>query len=421
MRSFFFVVIAIIMTLNLSWYALSDYWVRRNLADFPEARQMARWALVLWMAMILIPIVGMAIPGMGNLLEYGPWLWVAVFNLWMGAIFFWMIGVALIGIPVWGTGKLMTWWQEKKERAKGEIKTIVGQEEFANNKEAPGLSRRQLIKLGLVAAPPLLVSGGAAVSWWNMQRLNVYQVDLPVVDLPYDLEGFTITHLSDIHIGILTGRERVEKIVAAANSLNSDLAVVTGDILDQDIAFMPDMVETVGALTAPLGVYLCIGNHDKIYDADTWITNVRKAKLNLLLDQGTLIDTGKTPLKLLGIDFAREERFDEININKADGSLAAPENALKILLAHHPHAFDAAVRTGIPVTLAGHTHGGQLVLRAGEHLELFNPGRLLFRYVDGIYRSDQGHTLFVHKGSGDWFPLRIGAPAEIVQLRLVGV
>jgi len=269
-----------------------------------------------------------------------------------------------------------------------------------------------------VAAPPLIVSGSTLAAVATRDRLNIYTKDLPVIDLPDDLNGLTITQLSDLHVGTLMGRERIENIISEANSLNSDIIVVTGDILDRDIRYMPDLLETLGELKAPMGVYLCLGNHDKIYDANRWIEEVRGAELNLLLNQSTIINTGGTPLKMMGIDFTNNDSENFAFIQEAE-EYSNARNAFRILLAHHPHAFDAAAAMGISVTIAGHTHGGQLVLKDPWGNEIFNPGNALFRYVKGIYRSPRGRTLFVHAGSGDWFPLRMGVPCEIVQLRLV--
>jgi predicted MPP superfamily phosphohydrolase len=85
-------------------------------------------------------------------------------------------------------------------------------------------------------------------------------------------------------------------------------------------------------------------------------------------------------------------------------------NAFAILLAHHPHAFDYA--TDVPLTLAGHTHGGQLMLT-----ENMGFGPAMFRYWSGMYRKEN-RTLVVSNGVGNWFPLRARAPAEIVHLTL---
>jgi len=86
--------------------------------------------------------------------------------------------------------------------------------------------------------------------------------------------------------------------------------------------------------------------------------------------------------------------------------------AFPILLAHHPHAFDRAAAAGLPLVLSGHTHGGQLMLTKN-----IGVGPLRFRYWSGIYEKP-GSKLFVNNGVGNWFPLRINAPAEIVKLTL---
>jgi hypothetical protein len=84
-----------------------------------------------------------------------------------------------------------------------------------------------------------------------------------------------------------------------------------------------------------------------------------------------------------------------------------------ILMAHHPHAFDAAIAEGLPLTLSGHTHGGQIMLT-----DDIGAGPVLFRYWSGLYRKD-GCSLVVSNGVGNWFPLRTHAPAEIMHVTLI--
>jgi predicted MPP superfamily phosphohydrolase len=87
-------------------------------------------------------------------------------------------------------------------------------------------------------------------------------------------------------------------------------------------------------------------------------------------------------------------------------------SAFTILLAHHPYAFNAAIAAGIPLTLAGHTHGGQLMLTPKIGF-----GPWLYRYWSGLYVEGKSQ-LVVSNGAGNWFPLRIGAPAEVIHLTL---
>lgn len=469
--------IFIVLGSNLAWYFLSDSWLRSDLRDYPRTKKYTRISLLLWMSMILIPLV-VPMLGLGNPLGIGPWIWISIVYLWMMGIMFWMLGLAAVGIPAWGyfyyrnRNQLRKMSNKISENTKADniiadnmsandniandkvsddelvasdmlekdkvsdnpvttdmiennkasdnlVASNMMENDKVSDKEERSLSRRQLLKLGLVAAPPFIVGTTSIATVFAKNNLNVRYIDLPVKDLPPDLEGYTITHLSDIHVGMVTGRKRVENIVETANQLKSNMTVVTGDILDNNFDYMPDLVDTIGQLKAEQGVHLCIGNHDKIHNAEEWITTVRDAGLDLLIDESIVIDTGKTPIKLLGIDYSRHEYEDMKNIQKADRYSKTPDNSFKILLAHHPHAFDAATEAGIPVTLAGHTHGGQIAIRIGDEFELFNAGHYLFRYVDGIYQKEQGSSLYVHRGSGDWFPLRVGVPTEVVQLRLV--
>lgn len=439
----FLVIFAFALFLNILWYGISDYWLRRELVQYPKAKRYTRTALLLWIAIIFVPLLSSAL-GLGNPLEYGPWIWLSVTYLWIGAILLWMLALGALGIPIWGIDSILTY--RKKHRQKTEVRRsgnsaisqsekseisqpensvsqagnpAGNQSEVCQETPVPGLTRRQLIKVGLVAVPPLLVGSTAISAAIAKNKLDVRYIDLPIRNLPEDLHGYTITQLSDMHIGMVTGKDRVERIVETANSLRSDLMVVTGDILDNNFDYMGDVVGAISELKADQGVFLCIGNHDRIVNGNEWVRTVRAEGFNLLLDEAALVDTGKTPIKLLGIDYSHSGSQDAQNIYKADMDQYTPEGSLKVLLAHHPHAFDAAVQADIPVTLAGHTHGGQLAVRIGEEFELFNAGNLIFRYVDGMYRKPDGHSLFVHRGSGDWFPLRTGVPTDVVQLRLV--
>ena len=87
-------------------------------------------------------------------------------------------------------------------------------------------------------------------------------------------------------------------------------------------------------------------------------------------------------------------------------------DAFPILLAHHPHAFDAAVKADLPLTLSGHTHGGYVMVDSKHGV-----GPALFRYWSGLYTRGRSQ-LIVSNGVGNWFPIRINAPAEIVHVAL---
>src|SRR5205823_11966946 len=120
-------------------------------------------------------------------------------------------------------------------------------------------------------------------------------------------------------------------------------------------------------------------------------------------------------VQLLGVAWDRaDENRDQLIAASVQRLLDQQQpDAFPILLAHHPHAFDAAATASMPLTLSGHTHGGQLMFN--DH---FGFGPALFRYWSGLYTRGASN-LVVSNGVGNWFPLRLNAPAEIIHLTLV--
>jgi predicted MPP superfamily phosphohydrolase len=158
------------------------------------------------------------------------------------------------------------------------------------------------------------------------------------------------------------------------------------------------------------GSYLCVGNHDLIEDGAEFVRRVR-ARLPLLVGGSRVVAVRGYPVQLLGLPWYRDEAGLADAVRRLAGQVTP--GAFPVLLAHHPHAFDAAAAAGLPLTVSGHTHGGQLML--GPDVGF---GPAMFRYWSGLYRKPGGEALVVSNGAGNWFPLRVGAPAEIVHLTL---
>ena len=168
-------------------------------------------------------------------------------------------------------------------------------------------------------------------------------------------------------------------------------------------------------MEARFGVAIIEGNHDLIENAREFETRVRASSIPFLLDESMIVDVRGVPVQLLGLRWTRvhgEGRDAAIDADVRKLLEQQTPNAFPILLAHHPHAFDAAVEAGMPLTLSGHTHGGQLMLN-----EQLGFGPAMFRYWSGLYEHGTS-KLIVSNGVGNWFPLRVNAPAEIVHLTL---
>jgi predicted MPP superfamily phosphohydrolase len=276
-------------------------------------------------------------------------------------------------------------------------------------------NRRQFLGAMTAATPALLTGAGVACSRTQMREFRVRPIGLALPGLPPELDGLRIALVSDLHVGTFTSGRTVRRVVEETSRLDADLVLLPGDLINNALADVSGALDAVCNMQSRYGAYLSVGNHDLIEDGAEFVRRAQ-ARVPLLVNDSRVVPVRGRPVQLLGLPWER----DEVRIAGSVRLLArqlAP-GAFPILLAHHPHAFDAAAAAGIPLTVAGHTHGGQLML--GDAVGF---GPLLYRYWSGLYRkpAHNGASLVVSNGVGNWFPLRVGAPAEIIHLTLRSV
>jgi uncharacterized protein len=300
----------------------------------------------------------------------------------------------------------------------------------------PDPSRRTFFRTASVvagAAPFLGVMYGFAA---ERLRYEVRRVEIPIPNLPKDLDGMEIVQLSDIHLSGYMTRESVRRAVDMANDVGADLAVVTGDLITGIHDSLEDCVAEVRRLHAPLGVYGCNGNHEIYARAEDCAERLyQQAGMKMLRRENAVIPYKGAALNLIGVDYQRERTTG----GRKQQMLANLEPLVRrdlpnILLSHNPNAFNRAAELGIELTLAGHTHGGQVQV---EILDVsLSPARFITDYIAGLYHRpllmpDQpkrmGETiklmpnapnglaaLYVNRGLGTvGAPVRLGAPPEI--------
>jgi predicted MPP superfamily phosphohydrolase len=237
------------------------------------------------------------------------------------------------------------------------------------------------------------------------------QIALP--QLPKALDGIVLAHVSDTHVGRFVGPKELDAVVAATANLHPDLIVFTGDLIDYNLADLPPALSAMKQLAQIAPLAMCVGNHDLFDDGNAFRNRVRKADVGLMVDEIMPIQIRGEKIDLLGLDWGApgSPRADGIQQHMQNLLARRRSSAFPILLAHHPHAFDPAAAAGIPLTLSGHTHGGQIMLTHN-----WGCGRV-YKYWSGLYEKGSS-KLVVSNGVGNWFPLRIGAPAEIIRLTL---
>ena len=274
------------------------------------------------------------------------------------------------------------------------------------------LSRRQFLARATYAYGAVGV-GFSAYGIWNAERLPVItHRTLVFPDLPAGLDGLRVAHLSDVHAGIHMSETKMREIVTLTNGLGADLILQTGDMIDISQSFIPDYVRAFRDLSAPLGVVTVLGNHDRYTGQDAVIRGVKDAGQVFVKNGVHVIERGGAALALVGIDDPHAWRADDPQNEDIDEALRVTppaKEAFRILLAHRPGAFDGAAPRAIPLTLAGHIHGGQFYLPVVG----WSPGRLITKYVMGHFV--QGNSqLYVSRGIGVvGVPLRVFVPPEI--------
>jgi predicted MPP superfamily phosphohydrolase len=280
---------------------------------------------------------------------------------------------------------------------------------------APAWSRREFVRFAGAMLPPLFTFSLTGIAMAQLDNIRVRRFVLPIAELPKELDGTTIAQVSDMHVGRFTNGKVLQKMVRMVNEMRADVVLLTGDLINDALADLDTGLELTRALEARFGLAIIEGNHDLIENPAEFERRVKASGIPFLLDESTIINVRGFPLQLLGLSWTRvRDQGRDAAIAVAVKKLLEQREAgaFPILMAHHPHAFDAAADAGLPLTLSGHTHGGQLMLN-----EQLGFGPALFRYWSGLYTRGRS-KLIVSNGVGNWFPLRVNAPAEIVHITL---
>ncbi|HEY3459028.1 MAG TPA: metallophosphoesterase [Bryobacteraceae bacterium] len=258
------------------------------------------------------------------------------------------------------------------------------------------------------AAPAAVLCTGIL----TRKNFDIREVDLKFKSLPTDLRGLRLVQISDIHMGDFFSAHDLERAVAAANELRPDLAFVTGDLITTKWDPLDACLRELGKLHAFSGVWGCLGNHEMRARVENYTTTkALEFDVRFLRRQAASLIFGESRLNLVGVDHQRHVRPYLEHVE----DLVAP-GAFNLLLSHNPDVFPVAARKGFDLTLAGHTHGGQINLAiAGANLNIAD---LATPYTKGFYELP-GSSLYVNSGLGTiGVPVRLGAPPEITLIRL---
>ena len=285
-----------------------------------------------------------------------------------------------------------------------------------------------LVKSSLIAtALPALGMTYGIISGAHDYRVR--RVRVPLKNLPSSFDGIRIAQLSDIHSGSFYNKTAVQGGVDLLLQEKPDVVFFTGDLVNNQATEIRDYFPIFSQVTAPLGVFSTLGNHD-YGDYISWpspqakqqnLANVKAAHRemgwNLLLDEHQILREGDGSLAIIGIENWGVGFAQYGNLKKAYQGAESAD--VKLLLSHDPSHWDAQVRPGYPdidVAFAGHTHGMQF----GVETPSFRWSPVQYRYPRwaGLYQEGQQY-LYVNRGYGYLaFPGRLGIWPEVTILEL---
>jgi predicted MPP superfamily phosphohydrolase len=236
---------------------------------------------------------------------------------------------------------------------------------------------------------------------------------------------------------------QVRRAVGMANELAGDLAVVTGDFLTGRADPLEDCIAELSRLSSPLGVWGCNGNHEIYARAEEKSAELfQKFGMKLLRHESFELRWKGSAFNLLGVDYQRQRDTEGNHPPMLAGAQSLVRRDVpNILLSHNPNSFRKAAELGIELSLAGHTHGGQVRVEILDHR--WSPAEFFTPYVAGLYRRPlfapsglddaedsilrqvtnphpQGSSaIYVNRGLGTiGAPVRLGVPPEITLITL---
>ena len=277
---------------------------------------------------------------------------------------------------------------------------------------APRRRRRALAALGAVAAAAAAGLAGWSM-WFAPRRVVLRRRTLRLAQWPAQLAGLRVAVMSDLHAGAPhVDVAKVARLVARINRARPDLVVLLGDYVDPTLPFGTPVAPAaaaaeLGRLRARLGVVAVLGNHDWVHTGADMARGLRAAGVTVL--ENDAVAVGER-LWVAGVGAEGERVADP-----AAALARVPAGAPVLLLSHHPDTFVRVPRR-VALTLAGHTHGGQVALPGLGGRQI--PSRFGDRFAAG-HVVEGGRHLFVSVGIGtSRFPVRLLAPPEIVVLRI---
>lgn len=354
-----------------------SYWVIRK----PAWRSVHRLS---WVALANVVTASLFISD--YLLVYGrPWLYVStILGEWIGAVAL-ILSTGLIGLYL-----CVLFWR------------------FSAKYQPPRRKFFRTVGVSLAAAPYI----GTTVGILNRDGFGLKEIDVHIPNLPRDLQGLRLLQITDIHLSQFLTEKQFARAIDMANETRSHVGLVTGDLISRSGDPLDACLRQLARLRTEAGVLGCLGNHEIYTNTEDYVTRQgQRIGIDFLRDRARLFRFGSATINFAGVDYQRLHHPYLVGTEKL-----IVGGSTNVLLSHNPDVFPVAASQGYDLTIAGHTHGGQVNFEI-VHQNL-NVARFYTPFVRGLYRKNS-NSIWVGSGLGTiGVPVRLGAPPEIAVVRL---
>jgi len=245
----------------------------------------------------------------------------------------------------------------------------------------------------------------------NTRNIKINQVEIEIPKKSSNLSELNVVHAGDFHLTIINNGKFLDEIVERINSLNPDIVLMTGDILDDNINILKrqNIGKSLSKIKSKYGVFVSNGNHEFINGADELDKYMEEMNLKVLRDSSAFIDNsfyivGRDDRSKVSFTGKQRKSLKEIMTN-------VDKNYPVILLDHTPSKLGEAVNENIDLQLSGHTHNGQMF-----------PANFITKWIYEVswgYLKKEQTQFYVTCGVGTWGPpVRLGSDSEIVNLKI---
>jgi predicted MPP superfamily phosphohydrolase len=359
-------------------------------ADFSTPVNILLWAIIIAALILPFLLVLMRFRGVdGNSLDTLAWVAYFLFGF-MTLLFAILLAKDVVYLFSLGIHKLVS---------------LFGS---ANAADAFNPERRRMLtnylNLGVLGITGTMAGYGL---YGALRKPAIVDVKVPIRNLPPAFDGFRIVQITDIHTSYTIKRPFIQEVVDTVNSLNPDLIALTGDLVDGSVPQLRNDVAPLAGLNAPHGYFFITGNHEYYSGVEQWIAETARLGFDVLLNEHRILEKDGQRIILAGVtDYSAGAYIKSQATDPRKAISGAPENLIKILLAHQPKSVFEASKLGYDYVISGHTHGGQ-----------YFPYQFLTAldqpYISGLH-DHEGTWIYVSRGTGYWGPpFRIAARSEI--------